>query len=101
LLKLPANVLFANDRIGSVTARTTEAVLFDGLPSLVAPVVPGTVVLPFAVGVPETVHRMVAPAATVAGVLGEQLAVRPGGNTPTEQVAAVALKVAVAEFVHV
>jgi hypothetical protein len=63
--------------------------------------VPGTVVLPFAVGVPETVQTMLAPAATVAGVLGEQLAVSPGGRMPTEHVAAVALNVAVAELVQV
>jgi hypothetical protein len=99
-MKLVVVVLFAMARIGSLTAITSDAVLFDGLPSFVAPVMPGTVVLPSAVGVPVTVQTMLAPAATVAGVDGEQLAVRPAGRAPTEHVAAVALSVADAEFVH-
>ena len=95
----PVDVVdLANDRIGSVTAMTIEAVLFDGLPSLVAPVAPGTVVLPFAVGVPETVQTMLAPGATVVGVDGEQLAERPGGKALTAQDAAIALAGATTEL---
>ena len=71
------------------------------LVSLVAPVVAVSVVEPGAVGVPLTVQLMLAPAATVAGVDGVQVPiVTPGGRPLTEQVAAVALAVAVAELVH-
>jgi len=76
------------------------------LMSLVAPVVAVSVVAvsvvaPSAVGVPETGQEMLAPAATVAGGVGVQAPmVTPGGSPLTAQVAAVALAVAVAEFVH-
>jgi hypothetical protein len=76
-------------------------VVVPPLVSLVAPVVAVKVVEPEAVGVPETVHEMLAPAATVAGVEGVQVpSVTPGGKPLTEQEAAVALAVAVAELVH-
>jgi len=71
------------------------------LVSLVAPVVTVTVDEPLAVGVPLTGQLMLAPAATVAGGTGVQApTVTPAGSPLTEQVAAVALAVAVAEFVH-
>ena len=71
------------------------------LPSLVAPVVAVTVDEPGAVGVPETPHEMLAPAATVAGGVGVQTpTVTPGGRPEMEHVAAVALAVAVALLVH-
>ena len=69
--------------------------------SLVAPVVTVTVVEPLAVGVPLTGHEMLAPAATVVGGACVQVpTTTPGGRPETEQVAAVALAVAVALFVH-
>jgi hypothetical protein len=71
------------------------------LVSLTAPVVTATVFEPAAVGVPETGHEMLAPAATVAGGAGVQVpTVTPGGKPVTAQVALVALAVAVALFVH-
>ena len=71
------------------------------LVSLVAPVVTVTVDEPLAVGVPLTGQLMLALAATVAGGVGVQVpTVTPGGRPVTEQEAAVALAVAVAEFVH-
>jgi hypothetical protein len=69
--------------------------------SLAAPVVTETVEDPGPVGVPETGHEMLAPAATVAGGVGVQApTVTPGGKPVTLHVAAVALCVAVALFVH-
>ena len=66
------------------------AVLLVLLPSLLAPVVPVSVLAPLAVGVPETVHAIDAPGATLTGGVGAQDAVRPAGKPASEQVAAVA-----------
>jgi hypothetical protein len=69
--------------------------------SLVAPVETDTVEDPGPVGVPETGHEILAPAATVAGGVGVQVpTVTPGGRPVMLHVAAVALCVAVALFVH-
>ena len=84
-----------------VTASVDVAELLAELPSLLAPVVPVRVFEPTAVGVPETVHVIVAAAARVVGGVGEQLVVRPAGRPATLQVAAVAEAVADAAFVHV
>ena len=71
------------------------------LPSLVAPVVTAMVLFPAAVGVPLTEHEMLAPAATDAGGVGEQVpTVTPGGRPDTAQLASVALAVAEALLVH-
>lgn len=71
------------------------------LTSLTAPVVTVTDVVPVAVGVPLTGHEMLAPGATVAGAVGVQVpTLTPGGRPLTEQVALVALAVAVALLVH-
>ena len=77
------------------------AVLFAGLPSLVAPVVPGTDVAPVAVGVPVTEQTIDAPGASDAGGAGAHDVTKPAGNAPTEQVAAVALNADALELVHV
>ena len=76
-------------------------VVVPPLVSLVAPVVAVTVTEPEAVGVPETAHEMLEPAATVAGGVGVQVpSVTPGGRPLAEQVAFVALAVAVALLVQ-
>ena len=77
------------------------AVLFDGLPSLLALVVPLIGVVPPVVGVPVTVQVTLAPAATVAGSVGAQLAVSPGGSVPAEQETTVAATAGDAAFEHV
>jgi hypothetical protein len=60
--------------------------------SLAAPVVAVTVEEPGPVGVPDTAHEMLAPAAIVAGGVGVHApTVTPGGNPDTLHVAAVAL----------
>ena len=64
------------------------------LVSLVAPVVTDAVVVPDAVGVPETEHVIDAPAATVAGGVGVHVpTVTPGGRPLMLQVALVALAI--------
>ena len=69
--------------------------------SLRAPVTAVSVVEPGAVGVPLTAQLMLAPAAIVAGVVGEQVPmVTPGGRPEIAHVAAVALAVALALLVH-
>ena len=71
------------------------------LVSLVAPVATDTVVVPVTVGVPLTGQEMLEPAATLAGGTGEQVpTVTPAGNPVIEQLAAIALAVAVALLVH-
>ena len=73
------------------------------LVSLVAPVVAVTVDAPAAkaVGVPLTGQVMLEPAATVAGGTGEHApTVTPAGKPDTAHVAAIALAVAAALFVH-
>jgi hypothetical protein len=77
-----------------------DAASLDGLPSLPAPVVPGTVVVPRAVGVPVTVQTIDVPGATVAGVAGVQFAIKPAGNTPTLQDADVAAIAGAPAFEH-
>ena len=91
--KLVVVVLFTTDRAGGTIAIDVEATLLAGLPSLPAPVVPVTVVVPVAVGVPETVQLMALPGATDVGGVGEHVDVSPGGSAPTEQLAAVAMSV--------
>ena len=75
-----------------------DAVLLAGLPSLLARVVPDNTLVPTAVGVPETVQVMLAPAATLVGGVGEQLAVRPAGKPEIAHVAAVAVSAGDAAF---
>lgn len=71
------------------------------LVSLVAPVVTVAVVEPGPVGVPVTGQLMLAPAAIVAGGIGEHVpTVTPGGKPDTAQEALVALAVAAALLVH-
>jgi hypothetical protein len=84
-----------------VTASDAVAVLFTGVTSLVAPVVPVSGAVPTAVGVPETVHVIDAPGATVVGGVGEHVVVRPAGKPATAQVAAVAAMAGDAAFEHV
>lgn len=56
-------------------------VVVPPLVSFVAPVVAVTVTAPAAVGVPNTKHEMLAPAATVAGGTGvHELTVTPAGK---------------------
>jgi hypothetical protein len=69
--------------------------------SFVAPVATETVDAPEAVGVPATVHEMLAPAATDAGGVGVHVPTdTPGGNPEIAHVALVALAVAAALLVH-
>jgi hypothetical protein len=83
------------------TTTAWVAVLFTPVASLAAPVVTPTVDEPEAVGVPETAHEMLAPAATVTGGVGVHApSVTPGGKPVTAQVALVALAVAAALLVH-
>jgi hypothetical protein len=68
---------------------------------LTAPVVTETAFDPTAVGVPETGHEILAPAATVAGGAGVHApTITPGGKPVTAHVALLALAVAVALLVH-
>lgn len=89
-----------------VVEMVVVAVLLPPVPvpplvSLVAPVVAVTVNEPPVVGVPETGHEIVAPAATVAGGTGVQApTVTPGGRPETAHVALSADAVAVALLVH-
>jgi hypothetical protein len=82
-------------------AMTVEPVLFAGLPSLVAVVVPLTVDDPVLVGVPETVQTICAPAATVVGGVGVQDVVKPEGRPLTAHVALVAASEGEPAFEHV
>jgi hypothetical protein len=71
------------------------------LVSFVAPVTTDTVAGPDAVGVPDTAHEMLAPAATVAGGVGVHVpTVTPGGRPEIAHVALPALAVAAALLVH-
>ena len=83
------------------TFSAAVAELFEAFPSFVAPVVPVSVELPIVVGVPLTVHEIVAPGATSAGGAGVQIEERPAGNP---EIAHDALEAAIAgddAFVHV
>lgn len=84
-----------------VAPSVAVAVLLPLLPSFVAPVVPLTVKLPGVIGVPLTVHEMLAPGATDAGGFGEHDAARPGGRPVTAHEAAVAATAGAAAFEHV
>jgi hypothetical protein len=84
-----------------VIASTTDAVLFARLGSLVAPVDPFKVDEPVAVGVPVTEHEIDAPAATVVGGAGKQVAVSPGGNPASAHDAVVAATAGELAFEHV
>lgn len=92
--------VFATVSDGVPIAIDVDAVLLPTLTSLDAPVVPLTVLVPAAVGVPVTVQAMLAPMATVVGGVGVHVDVRPAGSPATEQVALVALSGALDEFVH-
>ena len=74
----------------AVVAIDAVAMLLAVFPSLVAPVTPVSVLVPTAVGVPETLQVMAAPAATLTGGVGAHDVVKPAGSPATEQVAPVA-----------
>jgi hypothetical protein len=84
-----------------LTASVVVPVSLVGLLSLPAPVEPFSVLVPVLTGVPETVQVILAPAATVAGGVGEQLVLRPAGRPLIAHEAFVADAVAVAELVQV
>jgi hypothetical protein len=83
------------------TVTVVLMVLLAVLPSFEAPVVPDSVAAPGAVGVPETVHVMLAPGATAAGGTGEHVVVNPAGNPETAHVAAVAANAGAGAAAHV
>lgn len=94
------------DKSGTIsdccTTNEAVAVLFGKLRSLVALVVPVTVTVPAAVGVPETVHVIAEPGVTIAaGDVGEQTLDNPAGNPLMAQVAAVASIYGAAALEHV
>jgi hypothetical protein len=68
------------------------AVLLAAVTSLEAPVVPFSVTVPMAVGVPATVHVITPPGASgeLVGTVGAQVVVRPAGRPVTPQMAALA-----------
>ena len=84
-----------------VAPSVVVAVLLARLPSLVAPVVPFSVLEPVVVGVPETVQVILAPGATDVGGTGAHVEVRPAGKPVTAQAALVAVTAGAAAFVHV
>jgi hypothetical protein len=87
-----------------VMASVVDAVLFDALTSLVAPVVPlSTRLVAGAVGVPATVHVITPPAASgdAVGTVGEHVVVRLAGRPLIAQVAAVAATAGDAALVQV
>lgn len=94
-------VLLASVSAGEPMAIEVTALLLVGLPSLAALVVPLTGVVPPEVGMPDTVHVTLPPAATVAGSDGEQVAVRPAGRVPAEHDATVAASAGEAAFEQV
>ena len=78
------------------------AELFAAFGSLLAPVVPVSGLVAPAVGVPETVHVIDAPAATLIGCgPGAQEYVKPAGKPEMAQVAAVAVTSGAPPFEHV
>ena len=85
----------------AVVTSVVVAELLTGLPSLAAPVVPLRLAEPGAVGVPEMLHVMLAPAATDVGGTGTHVVVRPAGKPLMAQVADVAVSAGEAAFVHV
>lgn len=84
-----------------VTASDAVAVLLARLLSLLAPVEPFNVTVPATAGVPETVHVILPPAATVAGGAGAHKVVKPAGSPLTAQVADVAATAGEAALEHV
>lgn len=96
----------STDMSEPVTAIDVVAELLPPVPvppllSLVAPVVPVTVTVPVAVGVPETVHEIVPDGATFVGGVGVQDVVKPAGRPDTAHVAFVAVTDGAAAFVQV
>ena len=77
------------------------AVLLAALPSLLALVVPDSVLVPTAVGVPEIVQVILAPATTLVGGVGEHDVLRPGGRPETAQVADAAVSAGARALVQV
>jgi hypothetical protein len=74
-----------------LTTSDAVAVLLAALPSFPAPVDPDSADVPTAVGVPETVHVIVALGAReAAGTVGEQVVIKPAGRPAKAQLAAVA-----------
>ena len=84
-----------------VTATDVVAVLLAEFGSFPAPVVPVSVAEPTVVGVPETVHVIAAPAATVAGGVGAHEVLNPAGKPLIAHVAPVAASAGDAAFEHV
>jgi hypothetical protein len=84
-----------------LAASVVVVVLLAVFGSFEAPVVPVTVDELVAVGVPETVHVIVAPGATETGGTGEHVVVRPAGKPVTPQLAAVAAMAGAAAFEQV
>lgn len=93
--------LRSTDMSEPVTAIEVVAELLPEFESFVAPVVPETLTVPVAVGVPETVQVMTPDGATLVGGVGEQLVVKPAGRPATAHVAAAAVTEGEAPFVHV
>jgi hypothetical protein len=100
VVKLAVGDDLARAMTGSTMLIAAVAVLLDAIASLLAPVVPVTVLVPVAVGVPETVHVIAAPAATVVGGAGAHDDDNPVGNPVMAQVACVALTGDDATFVQ-
>lgn len=92
----------SGDTSEPTTASIVDAVSLAGFKSLEAPVVPLMVALPTAVGVPETVHVIDAPAANgvAVGTVGEQLCVKPAGRPVTAQEAPMAAAAGAAALAH-
>lgn len=89
-----------------VTAIDVVAELLPPVPvppllSLVPPVVPVTVTVPVAVGVPDTEQVIAADGAIFVGGVGEHDVVRPAGSPATAHVAFVAVTEGAAAFVQV
>jgi hypothetical protein len=84
-----------------VVAIDVDAVLFAAFGSLLAPVVPLMADVAGDVGVPETVHVIAAPGATVDGGVGAHDVVRPAGRPLTAHDALVAAIAGAAAFEHV
>ena len=84
-----------------VAPSVTVAVLFARFPSLVAPVGPVSVLVPTVVGVPETVHGIFAPGATLTGGFGAHEVESPAGRPATAHVALVAATAGAPAFAHV
>lgn len=100
-LKFAVVVALTIDNAGVPMAIDVTAVLLALTPSFVAPVVPLTVDVPLAVGVPVTEQVMALPCATTVGGVGEHTVARPAGKPATEHVAAVAVTAVGATLVHV